>query len=346
MLYFATLFDRNYISRGLALLDSLTRKSVGEFHLYILALDHQVDEYFKELKSINIKIIRLEEIELFYPELAAAKKNRSLVEYYFTLSPYLPSFIMATQPEVDRITTMDADLYFFEDPSIILNEYPKASVLITPHNFSDNQQHLIIYGKYNVSFQSFKRDENAIACLLNWRQKCLEWCYDRHDQEHKRFADQQYLDSWSAQFEGVESIMLAGAGLAPWNLRRYHFGQKGNKILVDGHPLIYFHFHGLRTFGNNFAFHGLEAYSAPTWIKAIKYIYFTYLTALKRATVKTASNEKAIIRNNAGTGKSFSQMLNHPEGYWFYNDNIITHINLYRWANKLTQSFKKIWQRS
>ncbi len=346
MLHLATLFDSNYLSRGIALLDSLNRHCGAGFQLYILTLDPQVAPYFNQRRPANVKLISLDEIELFYPELQSAKRNRSLVEYYFTLSPYLPLYILETQPEVSRITTLDADLYFFADPSIILNKYAEASVLITPHNFSDILRHLAIYGKYNVSFQSFQRGENAMACLQNWRQECLAWCYDHHDEENHRFADQQYLDTWPTRFKGVQEITLPGAGLAPWNLRNHGFERKDHKILVDGAPLIYFHYHGLRTFGNNFAFHGLETYSAPTWIKAIKFIYHIYLKALKRAAAQTAGNEKKIARNNAASNKNLSQKLNHPEGYWVYNDNFILHVNLHRWANKLKQPIKSIWQAS
>ena len=142
MLHFATLFDINYLSRGLALIDSLSKHSSQSYKLFVLSLDEKVAAYFNDKNTYPVHIIRLHEIEAHFPELVEAKKNRSTVEYYFTLSPYLPLYILETFCEVDQITTMDADLYFFDDPALIFNKYPDASVLITPHNFSADLQHL------------------------------------------------------------------------------------------------------------------------------------------------------------------------------------------------------------
>ena len=42
----------------------------------------------------DIQLISLKEIEEKYLQLKYAKKNRQIVEYYFTLSPFLPLYIL------------------------------------------------------------------------------------------------------------------------------------------------------------------------------------------------------------------------------------------------------------
>jgi hypothetical protein len=90
MLHLATYFDVNYLSRGLTLFNSL-KKYCEEFELYVVCLDEITLDYF--LNSINIYPglipLSLNEIEEFDREFEECKKNRSTIEYYFTLSPCL-----------------------------------------------------------------------------------------------------------------------------------------------------------------------------------------------------------------------------------------------------------------
>ena len=343
MLHFATCFDANYLSRGMALLESLTERSTIPFRLYILALDEKVNAFFKKSVIENIVIISLDEIELYFPELQNAKTNRSIIEYYFTLSPYLPLYILNQFPKVERITTMDADLYFFNDPNIILNSYASASVLITPHHFSSELKHLEVYGKYNVSFQSFKKDKNGLECLNHWAEQCVEWCYDYLDEPNNRFADQKYLDNWKSQFSNVEEINLPGAGLAPWNIEAYAYSSHKDKILVDSNPLIYFHFHHLRIFNRYFAISGLEKYGVNVDRIEVKNIYHAYLKKLTFFSKEVSKDGTFITRDNVNQSDNFFRKLLYPSGYWIFKTNYIRHVNLSAQYIKFKKILKKLW---
>ncbi len=280
MHYFATLFDINYLSRGLALLYSLNKEAKKPFLLYILCLDTEVSTYFEKKNLPNVKIIKLHDIEQRYPILKECKLNRKDFEYYFTLSPYLPLYILETFKEVEQITTMDADLFFFDDPAKIIDHYIDYSILITPHSFSDNIKHFDINGKYNVSFQSFKNDAQGLKCLKDWANKCAEWCYDYYDND--RYADQKYLDTWPHEYDKIASIELAGAGIAPWNLNKCNITYINNKPYINNAPLIYFHFHGLRKINNYFYSHCLNTYYVENKKQPIK-IYQRYIKHLNQA---------------------------------------------------------------
>jgi len=343
MLHFATLFDINYLSRGLALIDSLSKHSSQSYKLFVLSLDEKVAAYFNDKNTYPVHIIRLHEIEAHFPKLVEAKKNRSTVEYYFTLSPYLPLYILETFCEVNQITTMDADLYFFDDPALIFNKYPDASVLITPHNFSADLLHLTAFGKYNVSFQSFKRDEPGMKCLKGWCADCLAWCHDYYDAENNRFADQKYLDRWEAKFSQVQDINMPEAGLAPWNIESYNYSFQNGHVLVNGQPLIYFHFHQLRIFNTRFAFNGLELFKVNTGRQAVKTIYHPYLKKLSSLAVKVKNNDSNMLRNSAFLKHDLIQKLKDPTGYWFFNRLIIIHVNLPRFKTRLKNLFRSLW---
>lgn len=297
MLHFATLFDYNYLSRGLCLLDSLHKTVSGNFKLYVLALDDDTIAYFKKSDYGNVQVITLNDVESHFADLAEAKANRSKIEYYFTLSPILPLYILENY-DCDRITSLDADIYFYADPTSIFEYYGSEDILITPHDFSANLKHLEEYGLYNVSFQSFPRTENSFRVLNDWKTKCITWCNDVLDPDTGYFADQKYLDFWKDSFDHIQDIALKTCGRAPWNIKDTQFSLQKGKVMVDGHPLIYYHFHHLRIYGNIIE-HGIALYGLADISATIKTIYKKYLRNLIGHNKRLyAINDKSIGRYN------------------------------------------------
>jgi hypothetical protein len=243
MHYFCTYFDHRYMSRGLALYRSL-RQHCDSFRIWMLCMDAEAYSALAELDLPGVCPLTLEEFEEGDQILLHAKQNRSLLEYYFTCTPCLPLFVLNRCPDVDRITYLDADLFFYADPSAVFTEMGDCSIAIIGHRFSNRLQHLEVLGTYNVGWISFRRDSYSRECLIWWRERCNEWCYDRS--EDGRFADQKYLDDWPTRFQGTLVLLHKGANLAPWNLAKYQIGWHADQLWVDDQPLIFFHFHALR----------------------------------------------------------------------------------------------------
>lgn len=252
MNHYCTYFDRGFLIQGLAMWRSLAihdRDSV----LWVLALDEFTAEVLKEIGGTWLRVVRLEEVETGDAELAAAKVNRSRAEYYFTLSPCWPRWLLRARPEIARITYLDADLFFFDDPAAMFDamDAGRASVLITRHRFPEWLRHYEKHGVFNVGVLSFRCDEAGLKCLEQWRSQCLAWCFDRL--EDGKYADQKYLDAWPERL--VDALLVLedpGVNAAPWNwagkrweIVRTTDSEKGGESLavrVDGAPLIVFHF--------------------------------------------------------------------------------------------------------
>lgn len=241
--HFCTYFDRNYSSLGLALYDSLQRHSPA-FCLWVLCLDDETHALLSRLALPHMRLIRLEDFERDDPALRQAKAGRSMIEYYFTCTPSLPLYILQQVPALDLITYLDADVFFYSDPDQVFSEIGVASVAIVKHRFPPILGHMEESGIYNVGWITFRRDDDGLACLRWWRERCLEWCFIRH--EPGRYADQKYLDEWPRRFRNVKVIGQKGANLAMWNLANYQVVRRGRNVFVDDDPLVFFHFHGLR----------------------------------------------------------------------------------------------------
>ena len=241
--YYCTYFDHRYLDRGKALYQSMLAHC-GDFNLFVLCLSVECYEELQKLNLHRINLIYLGELEKWDSDLLQTKITRSPVEYYFTCTPSLPLYIFNHFPHVDLITYLDSDLFFFSDPEPLFDEMQGNSIAIIGHKFPAHWRHLENTGKYNVGWVSFRRDSSGIACLSWYRERCIEWCYDRI--EDGKFGDQKYLDYFPEKFPNVIELQHKGANLAPWNITNYSLTQTGPYLRVDDQLLIFYHFQGVK----------------------------------------------------------------------------------------------------
>jgi hypothetical protein len=281
--HFCTYFDRGFLPQGLALWRSMQAHD-PEAVLWVLALDNITAEALRHLGGTNLRVVPLAELEAGDPALAAVKPRRPGVDYIFTLSPCLPHWLMQSQPGIDRITYLDADMLFFSNPQPIFDEMGAASVFLTAHRFPGFlRAHYERHGVYNVGVLSWRRDPQGLACLDWWRDSCLDWCHDRV--EAGRYADQKYLEEWPRRFTGVVEGRHPGVNLAPWNWMNHRYEFPDGLPRVDGQPLVLFHFARFRAaaVGNRWWQSGQLDYGVmPARLR--NSIYGAYWRALSAAT--------------------------------------------------------------
>ena len=77
--------------------------------------------------------------------------------------------------EIDLITYLDADIFFYSEVDPIFKEIANSSIAIIEHRFSPPLKHLEINGRFLcVEWNSFRRDKEGIECFDTWRKQCLE----------------------------------------------------------------------------------------------------------------------------------------------------------------------------
>jgi hypothetical protein len=241
---FCTLFDRNYLARGLVLYRSLV--AAGDpFTLRVFCMDEETAEVLRVLALPSLEVVSLQELEREDAELAGVRSTRSHIELMWTATPAVCLATLKREPQVDAVTYLDADLMFFSSPQPIFDEMSDRSIAITPHRYAPRWQHYeATSGIYNVGWLTFRRDDAGLQALHWWRDRCLEWC--KAVAEDGKFGDQAYLDDWPERFDHVHVVQHPGAGLAPWNAEAFAVEKKEEGLTVDDRPLVFFHFHGLR----------------------------------------------------------------------------------------------------
>ncbi|HEU0085179.1 MAG TPA: hypothetical protein VFQ87_20205 [Bradyrhizobium sp.] len=275
---YCTYFDHNYLSRGVAMHRSL-RRHAPDSRLWVLCLSDACYRTLAALDLPDLVPVRLTEFEAADPEIAATRPHRSTIEYYFTLSAGWMLFVMAREPAAQWVTYLDGDLFFYRSPAIIYDELHNASVAIIPHRYTSRLRKLQKFGTYNVGWVGARNDADGIAVIKWWRSSCIEWCHDHVDGE--RFADQGYLDGFASRSARVRIIENIGANLAPWNIGNYRIEFRDGGVLIDGaHPLIFFHFQGLRKGLRWFIFSSHRLYRAPFSRVVRSHIYKPYIDEL------------------------------------------------------------------
>ena len=241
---FCTIFDSSYYTKGLALYYSLEK--VCNFHLYIFTPDAECYNLLEQKKLPNATLIHLSEIE--DNELIRIKTERDVAEYFWTIKASCINFLFEKY-NLDLVSYVDADIFFYSSPEPFFKELGNSSVLITPHNFSPQYVGELKNGIYNAGFITFRNDELGKSGLYWWNQKCREWCFKR--KENGKFGDQLYLNELS-NFKGVHTLKHKGT-LANWNVQQFQFLVENDSIYIktlnkESQKVIFFHFHYLKYF--------------------------------------------------------------------------------------------------
>lgn len=238
---YCTYFDERYLDKALALIRSLDRHA-GDYRLHCVTMTAAARAALEKLRLPRVAIVPIEEIEAADEGLRAAKSGRSRLSYYWTTTPAVMLFLLGRG--VRHITYLDSDLYFFSDPEVLFKEAEGADLVIHEHR----HDRPIVWlrrrgGRFNVGLVGATATTRALAVLKRWRGQCLEHCSDEPGKGG--FGDQLYLDEWPQADARLCVLSHPGAGVAPWNVLDSRLQRDGDRVLVNGKPLVFFHFHAL-----------------------------------------------------------------------------------------------------
>jgi hypothetical protein len=205
----------------------------------------------------NVELISLKEFE--DPELLKIKNTRTWAEYCWTCTASLILFLLKKYSDLDTMTYLDADMFFYNSPKPFFDEFNGNSIFITENDFSQEYKRLSIYGKYNVQFNIFRNNEEGLEALEWWRKKTIDWCYSRsrglflwtNKNKNMQGGDQIYLNDWPTRFKKVYVLQNKKLCLGPLNTTKYHIFSKNNTIYVEDTKLIFYHFHSFEINGLN-----------------------------------------------------------------------------------------------
>lgn len=243
--HLCTLFNSDYLDKGLVLYYSLKTVS-DDFVLYFFALDQITYDVLIDLNFEKVVVIGPKVFET--PELIQVKEKRSKGEYCWTCTPVIIKYVLEYYG-VDCCTYIDADLFFYQSPQILLKEFYNSgkAIGLIPHRFPDTCHGRVSEkrsGKYCVQFNTFLNRNDGKKLLEKWRIQCLEEC------SWEGLGDQLYISDWGEKYDCVYEYQNLGGGVAPWNLANYKLKNINGFWYVFQkrirYKLVFYHFQNIQ----------------------------------------------------------------------------------------------------
>ena len=270
MEHFVTLFDHRYLPLGMAMHESLIMQ-MPQAKLWVVCMSDEAADALDQLNLPQLNAIRLAEIE--NEELLRVKPERSVAEYCWTMTPFTIEKVFNCDPSVQRVTYLDADLFFFSSPLPLLEELTTTGKLvqITEHGYAPEYDMSSTSGRFCVQFQTFSRDAPSIQLLKWWQTKCIEDCSDRP--KDGLFGDQKYVEAFIERCPEIVNISSQTHKMAaPWNAAHLE------KQLCNQFAPVFYHFHGLRMISNRTVILFENYRVLPRGLR----LYYQYIDALAK----------------------------------------------------------------
>ncbi|HAN10438.1 MAG TPA: glycosyl transferase [Clostridiales bacterium] len=245
---FCTIVSKEYLIRGLTLYYSI-KKNTNKFHFWMCCVDDISYSTLSNMELENVTLIPLQDIE--DEEIRAVKEERNTNEFCWTLKAPLVDYILKNF-DIDSVIYCDADLFFFDDPKTIFENFQGYYIYICRQRGTSELER--VHGGFQAGFIGFKKEAEAFRVLDWWRKKCIEWCFDAPQPEIDRWGDQKYLDQIPMKFIGIKIENNLGINAAPWNVifnNDYKIEKINDEVYVEDDKLILYHFGSMIFYNEN-----------------------------------------------------------------------------------------------
>src|SRR5205823_5313113 len=129
-------------------------------------------EALRRLSLPNLRITPIEEIEDADGQLGTVREGRTIWEYCWTATSAVCCYFLESEPDLELLTYLDADLFIWSSVEPLFAELGDDSILLIPTRAPDEAER--VGGIYNVGWVTFRNDASGRAAVAWWRERCLE----------------------------------------------------------------------------------------------------------------------------------------------------------------------------
>jgi hypothetical protein len=240
-----TIVAKNYLPQARTLGDSI-RRIHPDLPFYILLADET--EGLLDLTKEQHPVIEVKDIGIVgYRDMAF---KYSLVEFSTGIKPFVFEHLFE-RFQFEKIIYLDPDTFVYSSLDPIFDSLDSHFMILTPHitklsltdDGTKSENDFLINGTYNLGFVALHHRDAARTVLRWWSARLKDKGYiDRLD---GLFTDQKWMNLLPCFVDqGVLISRNPGYNLAHWNMHERELSFSNGQYLVDGCPLVFFHFSG------------------------------------------------------------------------------------------------------
>jgi len=238
-----TIVSNNYLHFARTLL-----KSVAEQHpeakRFCVIVDRDLNhahELSDEFETIQMSDIGLPDGDNFFYQYTILELNTAV-------KPWAMQHLLNTGYQ--EVVYIDPDIFLYRQMNEVLSLLRAGNdIVVTPHllepirdEFKPTELDIRRAGTYNFGFCAVRSSSNTHSMLEWWKGKLRYDCVV--DVDKGIFVDQSWMDLVPGMFDKVAILRHQGYNVAYWNIGERILIRKGEFIMTNGDPLIFFHYSG------------------------------------------------------------------------------------------------------
>ena len=239
-----TIVSNNYLHFARTLLQSVAQHH-PEAQRYCVIVDRDLSH--AQTLADEFSLLSLDQLDL--PDGDAFLFQDNVLELNTAVKPWALQHLMEKGHQ--RVLYIDPDIVLYRPlAEAIAPLGEQADIVFTPHLLAPatDDQHpgeldIRRSGTYNLGFCALNNSDNTRRFLGWWQQKLRRECIIAHDRGI--FVDQSWMDLVPGLFPRTFILRHPGYNVAYWNLAQRQLSRDDTGILVNGQPLVFFHYSGL-----------------------------------------------------------------------------------------------------
>ncbi|MBN1622863.1 MAG: hypothetical protein JXN10_08435 [Clostridia bacterium] len=263
-MYYFTSITTNYMAKAKVLCSTL--KQYNHDARFVLVVAGDIPENIEPSDDMFDHILSMDEIRgIKDPWIFKFKYN--VTELCTALKPFAAKQIIEDY-DTDRVVYLDPDIMVFGSFEKVEEILETKSMVFTPHQTSfeketsfikSNEILFLKRGTMNLGFFGVRNDEEGIRFLNWWAERLQDYCFDDNyelmdmlsiDGLLGLFTDQKWIDLVPSYFDNYHILKDPGYNMCTWNMNSRNVAANHGKYMVNGRPLVFFHFSGYDSGGH------------------------------------------------------------------------------------------------
>lgn len=241
-----TIVSNNYAAYACVLMQSLQRSN-PDLQRFVCLVDEPDGMELGDVAGAECVLAR----SIGMPDFEDMAFRYDVMELNTAAKPFMFRWLLNDR-DFERAIYLDPDIFVYrrlDDVERLLDD--GHSAVLTPHllrplddGARPDDHDILKSGVFNLGFAAIARTGEAMQFIDWWGRKLRFHGYS--DVTGNMFTDQRWCDFAPCLIENLAILRHPGYNVAYWNLSTRMVGATDDAVTIDGEPLIFFHFSGLR----------------------------------------------------------------------------------------------------